>query len=69
MRVRADERASRAGACACEAVGRRARPRGARRWEAGEGRGGWARRLAGLSVGGEEGKGPANSWARLKRKE
>ena len=40
VRVRADERASRAGACACEAVGRRAGPRaraerrkeGARDW-------------------------------------
>ena len=55
--------------CAREAVGRRAGPRGSGRWEGGEGRGGWARWLAGLSVGGEEGKGPANSWARLKRKE
>ena len=69
MRVRADERDSRVGACACEAVGRRARPRGSRRWEGGEGRGGWARRLARPSMGGEEGKGPANSWAGLKRKE
>ena len=55
--------------CAREAVGRRAGPCGAGRWEGGEGRGGWAKRLARLSVGGDEGKGPANSWARLKRKE
>ena len=39
------------------------------RLEGGKGRDSWAKRLARLSVGGEEGKGPANSWAGLKRKE